>query len=293
MKKYLRPKYLPILVPAAGLIGMLLRWWTIGSGPDKEGLYAPQPLAWTLLWIVTVLTLAAVVVLSAKLKKPGKYSDNFPASLPGAIGTGLAALGVGLCRQVFPISTANLLTTITNILGVITFAMLVLSALNRYQGKKPPFFVHAVPCVFFALRIFLLARVWSNASQVSVFLFPFLASICVMLASYQRACFDVNLGKRRASLFWSLSGVYFCLLALPGSDEPLFYIGMAAWLLTNLCSLRPLKARKPQNAPVEEILEEPAAPVEETTIPEAAPAPDAGLREDMSLDELKSWLDQE
>ena len=94
MKKYLRPKYLPILVPAAGLIGMLLRWWTIGSGPDKEGLYAPQPLAWTLLWIVTVLTLAAVVVLSIRLKKTGKYSYNFPASLPGAIGTGLAALGV-------------------------------------------------------------------------------------------------------------------------------------------------------------------------------------------------------
>lgn len=292
MKKYLRPKFLPIVVIVAGLIGTLLRWWTIGAGPDKEGLYAPQPVAWTLLWIVTILTLTAVVVLSAKLKNPGKYADNFPASLPGAIGAGLAALGVGFNRLVFPISVANLLSILTSLLGIVTFAVLVLSALNRYQGKKPPFFVHAVPCIFFALRIFLLARVWSNAPQVSVFLFPFLASICVMLASYQLACFDVNLGKRRASLFWSLSAVYFCLLALPGSDEPLFYIGMAAWLLTNLCSLRPLKARKPQNAPESpETPAEPAVTEQEPPAPEAAP--EDSLREDMSLDEIKSWLDQD
>lgn len=292
MKKYLRPKFLPIMVTAAGLIGVLLRWWTIGSGPDKDGLYAPQPFAWTLLWIVTVLTLAAVVVLSIRLKNPGKYADNFPASLTGAIGTALAALGVGFNQLVFPISVATLLSTLTSLLGIVSFAVLVLSALNRYQGKKPPFFVHAVPCVFFALRIFLLARVWSNETQIGTFLFQFLASICVMLASYQRACFDVNLGKRRASLFWSLSAVYFCLLALPGCDEPLFYLGMAAWLLTNLCSLRPLKARKPQPAPeTADAPAEPAAPAEEIPAPEAAP--ETGLREDMSLDELKSWLDQE
>lgn len=286
MKKYFHPKFLPILIQVAGLLGLLLRLLTMGKGPDSEGLYAPQPVAWTMLWIVTILTLTAVVVMSARLKVPGKYSDNFPASLPGAIGTGLAALGIILSKQVFPMGS-DLLSTLTSILGIVSFAALALAALNRYQGKKPPFFVHAVPCLFFALRIFLLCRIWSNESQIGVFLFPFLASICIMLASYQLACFDVNLGKRRVSLFWSLSGVYFSLLALPGGEEPIFYATMALWLLTNLCSLRPMKPRKPQPDP--EVPAEPATSAPE----EPAPAPETTLREDMSLDELKSWLNQE
>lgn len=286
MKKYFHPKFLPILIPVAGLLGLLLRLLTMGKGPDSEGLYAPQPVAWTMLWIVTILTLTAVVVMSARLKVPGKYSDNFPASLPGAIGTGLAALGIILSKQVFPMGS-DLLSTLTSILGIVSFAALALAALNRYQGKKPPFFVHAVPCLFFALRIFLLCRIWSNESQIGVFLFPFLASICIMLASYQLACFDVNLGKRRVSLFWSLSGVYFSLLALPGGEEPIFYATMALWLLTNLCSLRPMKPRKPQPDP--EVPSEPATSAPE----EPAPASETTLREDMSLDELKSWLNQE
>jgi hypothetical protein len=286
MKKYLHPKFLPILVPVAGLLGLLLRLWIILPGPDPEGLYAPQPFAWTLLWIVTILTLAAVVVMSARLKVPGKYTDNFPASVPGAIGSALAALGIILSKQVFPIGS-DLLSTLTSILGIISAAVLVLAALNRYQGKKSSFLLHAIPCLFFALRIFMLCRVWSSETQTGVFLFQFFASICVMLASYQLACFDVNLGKRRSSLFWSLSGVYFCLLALPGSNEPLFYAAMALWLLTNLCSLWPMKARKPQTkTPAES-----AAPEQEPPTPTSAA--ENGLREDMSLDELKSWLDQE
>lgn len=289
MKKYLHPKFLPILVPTAGLLGLLLRLWTMGKGPDAEGLYAPQPFAWTLLWIVTALTLLAVVLTSARLKNPGRYCDNFPASPIGAAGHLVAALGIMMSGLAFLTSGTNLMTTLTGILGVGSAVCLLLLGFARYQGKKTSFLLHVVPCLFFALRIFLLCRVWSNEPQVGVFLFPFLASICVMLASYHLACFDVNLGNRRISLFWSLSGVYFSMLALPGG-EPVFYIGMTAWLLTNLCSLRPLKARKPQSAP-----ENNPVPAPETApiAPEAPEAPEVTLREDMSYDELLQWLDKE
>ena len=109
-----------------------------------------------------------------------------------------------------------------------------------------------------------------------------------MLAVYQLACFDVNLGKRKTCLFWSLSSVYFSLLSLPSGDEPLFYAGMAIWLLTNLCSVRPLKVRKPQQTePAPETAPEAAAP--ETSAPAAEPP----IEEDMSLDDLMKWLDKE
>lgn len=290
MKKYLHPKFLPILVPAAGVLGLLLRLWTMGSGPDPEGLYAPQPFAWTLLWIVTILTLGAVVLLSAKLKNPGRYSDNFPASPIGAAGHVAAALGVMMSALTILTASSALLYTLTGILGIGSSVCLLLLAFARYQGKKSSFLLHTIPTLFFAVRIFVLCRAWSNEPQIGIFLFQFFASICAMLASYQLACFDVNLGKRRISLFWSLSGVYCSLLALPGSGEPVFYIGMAAWLLTNLCSLRPLKARKPQSAPESNPESVPeAAPI----VPEAPEAPEVTLREDMSYDELLQWLDKE
>lgn len=294
MKKYLNPKFLPILVPVAGLLGLLLRLLTMGSGPDPEGLYEPQPVAWTLLWIVTILTLFAVVLLSARLKNPGRYNDNFPASPIGAAGHIVAALGVMMTGLSILTSAANLLASLTGILGVGSAVCLLLLGFARYQGKKTSFLLHVIPCLFFALRIFLLCRVWSNETQIGVFLFQFLSSICVMLASYHLACFDVNLGKRRISLFWSLSGVYFSLLALPGGSEPVFYIGMAAWLLTNLCSLRPLKARKPQPEAESNSEIAPEATADAPSAPETPePAPEPTLREDMSYDELLKWLDNE
>lgn len=293
MKKYLHPKFLPILVPIAGLLGLVLRLWTMGSGPDPEGLYEPQPLAWILLWIVTVLTLAAIVLLSARLKNPGKYADNFPPSIPGAAGCALAALGIMVTGLKILTTAKDLLATITGIAGAVSAVGLILVAFNRYQGKKPSFVLHTIPCLFFALRIFELAKSWSNIPQTSIFLFPFLASICVMLAAYHRTCFDVNLGQRRTYLFWSLSGVYFSLLALPSGEDTLFYVGMAAWLLTNLCSLRPLKARKPQSAPEAEA-EAPAAEEPAVEAPAAEPPAAAHpLQEDMSYDDLLKWLDKE
>lgn len=276
MKKFLRAKSLPIIVPVAGLLGLLLRVWTIGTGADKEGLYEPHPAAWALLWIVTGLTLLSVLWLTAKLKNPGRYFDNFPASLPGAIGSAAAAVVILIGSIGTLTGGTGLLTTVTGIVGILSGVCLLLTAYARFTGQKPSFFLHAIPCLYFALRIFNCCKGWSNEPQISVFLFPFLASICVMLASYQLASYDVNLGKRRSCLFWSFASVYFCMLAIPGGEDPLFYGAMAIWLITNLCSLRPLGKRKPQ------------PPVDAAPVPaEEKPA------EDMSLDELKQWLDQQ
>lgn len=248
MRKILHPKFLPILVPVASLLGLLLRIWTLGGGHNAAGLYAPQPLAWTLLWIVTAATLALIFAITRRLKNPGRFSDNFPASPLGAAGCALAGLSVIYSCLTTLVSATDLLATLTGILGLVSAAALLLSAVIRYQGKKPHFAIHAIVCLFFALRVFDRCKHWSNLTQTGTFLFQFLASICVMLAAYQLCCFDVNLGNRKSSLFWSLSAVYFCVLALPIGDDPFFYGGMLLWLMTNLCSVRPLIAGKPQEA---------------------------------------------
>lgn len=266
MKKYLHPRYLPIIIPIASVLGLLLRLWTLGTGPDEEGLYAPQTAAWVLLWIVTGLTLLGIIVMSSHLKNPGRYADNFPKSLPGGVGCVAGAFALMFSSLSNISATGDLLANLTGVLGVISAVALLLTGFSRFQGQKPSFVMHVVPCLFLALRIFDRCKHWSNETQTGVFLFQFFASVCVMLATYQLCCFDVNLGQRRSSLFWSLSGVYFCVLALPMGEEPVFYAGMALWLITNLCSVRPLRAPKPEAAaPAQEEAQvsEPAAEPEQ------------------------------
>lgn len=280
MRKFLRPKHLPFLILAFSALGVLMRLWTIGSGPDKNNLYAANPMAWTLLWIVSFGAAVSVLLLTAPLNIPGRYSQNFPPSIPGAIGTGLAALAIMTSGLSMLTASADMLTSITGFLGIVSAIALVLVAFSRFNGQRPNFLLHALMCLFFALRIFNKCKMWSNEPQVGVFLMPFLASVCVMLAAYQLASFDVDLGNRKHSLFWSLMGIYFCVLALPGSDEALFYFLLAVWLLTNLCSLRPLKP-KAHTDPA------PEAPQPETAKNAPAEQPD------MDLNELMNWLDKQ
>lgn len=245
MKKILHSTSLPLLVPMAALVGMALRLWTMAGGPDQAGLYPRQPLAWTLLWIVTALTVAGIFLLIRPLKNPGRYSDNYPASILGAAGYVLGGAGI-VYSAITTLPTATLLlTTLSGWLGIFAGACLLLTALIRFKGAKPTFLLHLIPCLYFALRIFDCCRHWSNITQMGLFIFQFLASVCVMLSTYQMCCFDVNLGNRRSSLLWSLCGVYFCVLALPVGEDLWFYGGMLLWQITNLCALQPLKASKP------------------------------------------------
>ena len=293
MKKLIRPRHLPAIVVFAGLLGFVFQIWVLGGGSNNEGLYKPQPVAWALLWILTTLTLGAIIWLPQKLRSPGRYADHFPASLPGGIGAVLATVSCLISAIGVLQNAANGLSTFTALLGLAATACLGLAAFCRFTGKRPMVLAHTVPCMYFALLIFDRCRNWSNQPQIGLFLFPFLACLCVMLATYQRACFDVDLGKRRSYLFWSLSGVYFCILALPSCDNLLFYGSMAVWLLTNLCNLRPLTRRKPQPEQPPEPTATEADPEPAATEPAdkmvAAPA----SAENMSMDELLDWLNKD
>lgn len=274
MKKYLQPKFLPVIITITGLLGFLLRLWSIGKGPDAAGLYAPALVPWILLWIVTAAVPVVIILMTRPLSQPVKYTQNFPASIVPAIGSLIASVGIAISGAKLITGDSGAFVFIVGILGLTAAVMMVLVAYARLKGRKPNFFCHAIVCLYFALQTFDQCRTWSNYPQIGVFLFAFLAQICMMLATYQLCAFDVDLGKRRVSLFWSLSGVYCCLVALPSSENILFYGAIAIWLLTNLCSLTPAKKRKP--------VQEPENPVQ------------AHLSgSDVSMDEIMSWLEEE
>ncbi len=240
MKKFINPKFLTIIAPFCGVIGFLLRLWTIGPGPDADGLYPPQTLAWVLLAVFSILTAAVILLGSLNLTKTGSYEHSYPKSLFGAIGYILAAAGILICAYQSMSPTNRILDKLTVILGFVSGVAMLAAAYFRFSGKKCPFILHTIVAVYLAVRAFNRCQLWSNEPQIGIFIFSFLASLSLMLAMYQRATFDVDLGKRSKSLFWSLLSVYLCLVALPGEKEMLFYGGMALWSITNLCSLNPV-----------------------------------------------------
>lgn len=271
MKNFLRPVYLPIYVLCLGTVGFLLRLWTLGAGPNDLGLYAPQDLAWVLLWIVTAVCAGLILLLIHPLKKAGQYHDHFSASLPGAIGNGAAAIGMILTGFRATGSPSTIYAAIMTLLAVAAAIGLCLAAVERLRGNRQPFWAYLIACLFLGLRLFDRCRGWSEVSQTGIYLFPFLASACLLMAFFYVSAMQVELANRRMGLFFSLSAMYLCLICLASSDEMLFYLSMIIFLATNLPTLRPI--RKPRVNPEQPT--EPNAPSKST---------------EMSYDELMDWL---
>lgn len=273
MKKFLRPKNMPTLALFCGLAGFALRLWTLGGGPDSLGLYAPQPMAWALLLTLTAALGALLVVMARPLSKPGEYHDHFFASLPAAVGNAAAAAAMILSGFRASGNPSTIYSLIMSLLALASALGFCLAAVARYHGNRQPFWAYLTACLFLALRLFDRCRGWSETAQTGVYLFPFLASACLLLALFQLTALQVDLGSRRLSTFFSLSGIYLCMVCFASSEELFFYLLMTVFLLTNLCSLRPLK--KQQAAPAEPEQSKPAPSHDPT---------------EMSYEELMDWL---
>lgn len=274
MKRFITSKrfFLPLLVLFGSLLAVALRIWTCGDGPNGAGLFEPRPLAWTLLWILTAAVTGICLVMLRGMKNPGTYRDNYPRSVMAGLCAVPAALSF-LVSGYFQLRDAVALSlpgttavdTVTGIFALIAGLCLLFSAAQRFVGKRPFFLVNGLVCLYLALRLFNRCRIWSNEPQMGTVVFPFLASTALMLSAYYRVRFDVNLGDRSKSAFWSLMSVYLCVVAIVSFEQPLFYGMCALWQMVDLCSLRPLK-RRPQVETCEvtkpESVQEPEAPEE-------------------------------
>ena len=63
-----------------------------------------------------------------------------------------------------------------------------------------------------------------------------LANICLLMATYQRAAFDLNIGSRRMFRFFTLAAVFFCCLSLASPDAKLFFLTAGIGAYTDLCA---------------------------------------------------------
>lgn len=239
MKQFLNHKNLPWLTLIAGGIGLMLRIWLLNSGDDR-GFLPHGHISAILLYILTALFVAALVVATRPLVQADKYRFNFPASRLGGIGAWVAAFAFGMTSIVDLLSSADVISTFAALFGILSAAALIFAGHCRWKGLHPSALFHIAVCAYLMLRLICMYRQWSSDPQLLDYCFQLLALVCLMLAAYHRATFDANFGIRHSYVLFNLGAVYFCCLSLAGPDNVLFFLGAGVWMITDLCNLTPM-----------------------------------------------------
>ncbi len=242
MNKTKLHRQLPRLILLSGGLGLLLRIFLLKT--DAQGFLLPNPFASTVLILLTLGVLTGLFFLSRYWQEGNKYSFNFPASPIAAAGTGLAALSILLYSIISLGSAADSIDILTLILGLASAAALGFCAWCRYLGKRPNFLFYLVVCVFFIFLLICQYRSWSTDPQVLDYAYGLLATVCLMLASYHRAAFAADQGKRSHYGFFALAALFFCCVSLTSWRDIALYLGTGAWMLTDICKLIPMGAVK-------------------------------------------------
>ena len=266
MNKRIHPNSLPLLTLAAGTIGMALRFWLL-SRLGEDMLLPRYHIAAILTAILTVAVIVCLFIFTQPLKGQGKYRKNFPASLPGAICCFAAALALFIRGMGILMDPVTKIATIAGIACILAVPCMVLSGMNRWKGQRTVFLFHGVCSACFAFLLMHHYQSWTSSPNLHLHLGRMVATAGLMLCFYHRAEFDVRIGSRRGYAFLNLATLYFCLLAVP-EDDALFFLIMAAWLLTNRCSLNIFRQRPAALQP-----EEPVEPAEPAPAESAEPTP--------------------
>lgn len=240
MKTILKSTQMPVTVLVGGLVGLVLRAWLLTTGVDQKGLLVSGHPADVLTWLLTFLLLAAVIFACLPLTEATKYRFNFPASTAGAVGKLLAAAGIAVTSTGQLFSGGDGFTVFCAVLGILSAAALVFLAYCHWKGLHPSLIFHGLISIYVMFLLVLQCRAWGHNPQLQDYFFQLLATVCVMLACYQRAMFDANQGNRRSYAITHFAAAYFCIAALPGSDYVIFFLTCGIWMLTDLCRLTPM-----------------------------------------------------
>ena len=273
MKKLLR--FADCLVLLAAIIGCLLRIWLQNAITEGQLLSVGTHPAWILLCVFSGLTAVFIWLMTRHAGEDNRYMINFPRSVSGMAMYLLLAIALGYSGIMDLLGAEDLLEQVQAVAAMLSAVMLATAGIERFRGTRPAFFLHMIPCVYLALRMLLLGREFGADPHLPDFLFTFLASVSLIPAFYWLWAFDVKMGSRKQSLFWSLLAAYFCMIAsFDSSVAWAVHILFAACLLGNLCvqkylpqpELAAVEAVTMEENPTEEMPEE--ASVEETPVAE-------------------------
>lgn len=248
MKKLLKPKYLPYCALILGVFGFLSMYWLHATGVDQRSLLDPFHPGAILTWLLTAVMLATAILLTQPLTGKLRYDRIFPGSLTGALGTAASAVGIAITAWAELNSKIDRIITLSGWVGLLSALCLLYLAWCRYAKIRPQFWARSVVLVYLMLHLLCRYRTWSSEPELLRFFFDLAATICFLLGTYHRLAIEVGTAQRKGYLCFTMLGVFFAMAALPGSSDRAFLVGMAAWAMADLCSLRVRKPRKQEDA---------------------------------------------
>lgn len=236
MNRYLKPSHLPLITLIAGVLGLILRVWLELSATDAKGLLITTHPAHILIFILTALALAYTLLCVRPLDAVKRYADLFPKGKLACFGCIVAAAGILVVSFRDRSLRNDLVTTVCLWLGMAAAVCLVVLAIYRFRNRRPPCWFHMLVTLYFMAHLVCQYRMWSSETQLQVYFFPLLASVLLMLTAYHASVLDTKIHGRRWFVFCNQSALFFCLVSV-SSEIGLFYLLMALWLITGLCSL--------------------------------------------------------
>lgn len=245
MKTLLHPQKLPRLVLVLGVIGFGLRCALYSVAVDRKNLLVPHPLGFAL----GVLTLAAMVLVITGVLRWNKDPLFSVWRSNRTLLAILAALGFGsvLLKGSF---AASLLILVRNILAILSALSMASLPVLEKKGKKIPFPLYALPCLFFAVHMVSSYQLWSSNPQIQDYVFTLMANVGLMLYTYQKAAAAVGFRKEKRTLAIGLLTVYFCYTALSGTDFFVLFLCTGSWVLADLSRVFPEKTEHQEENPL-------------------------------------------
>lgn len=230
---------LPWLVCGYGGLGGVL--WALMEQfcRDDRGLLIPWNWPGILLTVMSVGICGIIVYLTRPLAGSNRYSENFPASLPGAISHFTLAAGILWMLFMNPSDHRDVLSILHGALGILSLPCLILAGISRWKGKRPNFLFHGLLCAFFAIHMAEQYRQWSSNPQTADYLCQLLACAGLTLTAYHRAAFDVGMGNRVRHLTVGLIAAYFSLASCFVEGMGLSYLAFGFWSAADLCAIQP------------------------------------------------------
>ena len=221
--------------PIAGLLGSGLYTTLFTAGLDGRGL--PDPAHWSHwgLWLLTGLVLLAVFVTHRRIPSGEVACVRSKFSGIGCL------IGAAACLAFAPPAVRiGSLATVDTVLRGMTGTMLCVLAFCRFTGRKAPFLLHSVVCVYLAFRMINQYRIWSADPQIIEYCFYLCGYVALMLTAYQLAALDAGIGSLKKLWLWAPIAVFGCFVTLAGPQELLFMPAFGIWALSSLSAWKPV-----------------------------------------------------
>ena len=233
MKLPFHSRQITLICSAGGILGMLLRLWLFATA-DAKGLVKPGHFSDVLVYILLAAVLGLLVLYIRQIPNQQRYSKLFPGNLVSAIGCALGGCGI-LIHTIGDLINRTSMSLLLLPFGICAFAALLLLAYFRKMGNRPNVVMFAVPLAYLCIHAIAQVRLWSSETQPTVYFFPILATLFLLLAVYYHAHLVTMQKSLRTLVFFSGASAFLCLVSVP--QAPIFYLGLAAWMACDSCHI--------------------------------------------------------